>query len=92
MESRVLVRIDVLLGLLALSLLVACCFLVALNAFAGGVALVVVAAGLYALWSYLSGFLGAVDAAPASDTAAAADTGAAADADGDTSTGTDTDA
>lgn len=56
-ESRLLVRIDVLLGLFALLVVLAAFYLIALRTVVGAVALAVVSIGLYALFSYGRGFL-----------------------------------
>ena len=60
-DTDLLVRIDTLLGMFALLLLLASFYLVALDPIAGLGALVVVALGLYALLSYVTGFLVGVD-------------------------------
>lgn len=59
--TDLLVRIDTLLGMFALLLLLATFYLVALDPIAGLAALVVVGLGLYALLSYVLGFLVGVD-------------------------------
>ncbi|QLG28314.1 hypothetical protein HUG10_12495 [Halorarum halophilum] len=55
--TDLLVRIDTLLGMFALLLLLATFYLVALDPIVGLGALVVVGLGLYALLSYVLGFL-----------------------------------
>lgn len=56
-DARLLVRIDALLGLVALAVVVAAFRLVTVDPVVGGAALVVVLVGLYALGSYARGFL-----------------------------------
>ena len=59
--TDLLVRIDTLLGMFALLLLLATFYLVAMDPIVGLGALVVVGLGLYALLSYVLGFLVGVD-------------------------------
>ena len=62
MDSRLLVRVDALLGLLALAVVLGGFYLVTVDAVVGTLALAVVGAGLYAVSSYVGGFLiGAAD-------------------------------
>ncbi|ESP87891.1 hypothetical protein [Candidatus Halobonum tyrrellensis] len=61
-DSRLLVRLDALLGVFALAVVVAAFYLATLNPFVGALALGAVGVGLYALLSYVRGFLvGAAD-------------------------------
>ncbi|WP_313692987.1 hypothetical protein [Halorarum halobium] len=60
-DTDLLVRIDALLGMFALLLLLASFYLIAQAPVVGFGALVVVALGLYALLSYVTGFLVEVD-------------------------------
>lgn len=56
-DSRLLVRLDALLGLIALAVVVATFYLTATHPAVGVVALAVVAIGLYVLLSYVRGSL-----------------------------------
>lgn len=61
-DARLLVRIDALLGLVALVVVLAAFYLATIDLFVGVFALAAVAVGLYALLSYVRGFLvGVVD-------------------------------
>ena len=62
MDSRLLVRIDALLGLVALAVVLGGFYLVTVDVVVGVIALAAIGAGLYALSSYARGFLvGAAD-------------------------------
>lgn len=63
-DTRLLVRIDAFLGLFALLLVLATFYLVVRAPLVGVFALVVLALGLYALGSYIDGFLDGVDDGP----------------------------